>query len=89
VTETISSLEVPLPALEAFESRWRFRGGSEIREVFTPSLVPEEGDHYFPSRIGLAVLRVVAGAAGHGGGEPRAWRSGPAKWRERVRLGLG
>jgi hypothetical protein len=44
VTETISSLGGPLPALEAFESRWRFTPGGEIREVFTPSLVPEEGD---------------------------------------------
>ena len=44
VTETLSADEGTLAAREAFESRWELRGGDEVREVFSPSLVPEEGD---------------------------------------------
>jgi hypothetical protein len=44
VTETLSSGTGVLPALDAFEAHWRFSAGGEVREVFTPSLVPEEGD---------------------------------------------
>ena len=44
VTEALSSESGTLPPIEAFESQWRFEGAGSIGEVFTPSLVPEEGD---------------------------------------------
>jgi hypothetical protein len=44
VTEVLSSESGTLPPMEAFESRWRFGDAGSIGEVFTPSLVPEEGD---------------------------------------------
>ena len=31
-------------AVEAFESRWHFAATGVVREVFTPSLAPENGD---------------------------------------------
>jgi hypothetical protein len=44
VTEAMSAPSGRLSGLLAFQSRWRFSGGGAVREVFTPSLVPEEGD---------------------------------------------
>jgi hypothetical protein len=44
VTEVLSSQSGSFPSVEGFQSRWRFSGGGKVREVFTPSLVPEEGD---------------------------------------------
>jgi hypothetical protein len=66
VTETLSSEGGPLPAMEAFEARWRFYDGGEVAEVFTPSLVPEDGDlvgqHMFRAPV-LVVEGATAGAA--------------------------
>jgi hypothetical protein len=45
VTECLSSSEGGRPlTVEAFESRWHFTTTGVVREVFTPSLVPENGD---------------------------------------------
>ncbi len=55
VTEALSSESGTLPPIEAFEGRWRFEGAGSIGEVFTPSLVPEEGD-----LVGRHVFRAPA-----------------------------
>jgi hypothetical protein len=64
VTETLSSTGRALPALEAFESRWRLSGGGEVREVFTPSLVPEEGDLVGQHMFRAPVLVAESGEMG-------------------------
>ena len=64
VTETLSSDCGALPSLAAFESRWELSGGGEVQEVFTPSLVPLEGD-----LVGRHMLRapvMVAESVGMG-----------------------
>jgi len=64
LTEALSSTGRALPALESFESRWRFSGDGEVREVFTPSLVPDEGDLVGQHMFRAPVL--VAESAGMG-----------------------
>ncbi len=75
VTEVLSSEAGVLPAMEAFESRWRFGGGGALAEVFTPSLVP------------LRVTSSVSTCSGRRSWWRRApisvwpWSSIPMRWR--------
>ncbi len=65
VTECLSSSEVRKPlGVTGFQSQWHFAPGGVIGEVFTPNLIPIEGD-----LVGQHVLRspvLVAESAGVG-----------------------
>ena len=65
VTECLSSSEVREPlGVAGFQSQWHFAPGGVIGEVFTPNLIPIEGD-----LVGQHVLRspvLVAESAGAG-----------------------
>ena len=64
VTESLSSRTGALPPVSAFESRWRLLVGGGAREVFSPNLMPVDGDLVGQHMFRAPVL--VAEAAGMG-----------------------